>query len=85
MDDNEQAHRIRRVEDICKHSDAEREYVTVVGHDELKHALERGYKITKLYNAMYWPETNENGDPNFSQDMFKGFLKKTYTQIFRFF
>lgn len=62
-------------EDVCQHTDEEREYVAVVGHDELKHALEKKYIITKLYNAMVWEENNIDGKSNYSQYMFRDYIR----------
>ena len=59
-------------EDVCRHADEQRSYVAVVDHDELAHALDKGYKVTRLYNAMIWPEKDHNGESNWSRDMFKG-------------
>ena len=46
-----------RVEDICMHKDDDeaREFVAVLGHDELGHALEKGYTVKKLYHGLVWP------------------------------
>jgi hypothetical protein len=57
------------------HTDEERGFVAVVDQDEMAHALEMGYKVKKVYNALVWPE-NEVIDgvslPRWSNDLFKG-------------
>ena len=44
-DDQNVLHRIESVSDVCTHTDEERKFVAVVDTSELKHALDRGYKV----------------------------------------
>ena len=73
MDENGELKEYHTVDEVCKHSDEDRSFVTVVDHDELAFALERGYKVTHIYNAMVWPEVDAQGQPRWTTDMFKGF------------
>lgn len=65
-----------RVEDVCTHKEEhEREFVAVLGHDELAHALERGYVVKKLYHALVWPEQREDGTKIWRDDLFKQYIR----------
>ena len=64
---------INSIGDVCTHSDEERSFITVVDHDELAHAIKRGYKVSKIFNALVWPDKDADGDDCWSSDLFKGF------------
>lgn len=55
---------------VCKHTSEERRFRCVMDTDELAHALEKGYKVTRIYHALVWPEVDEDG-PRWSTELFK--------------
>lgn len=65
------------VRQVCQHSKEERAFVTVVETSELAHALEKGYRVRKLYNAVYWPlgdVGSTTNPPQWTTELFKGSL-----------
>ena len=63
---------VTNVSDICSHTEKERSYICVIGNDELKHALSRGYKVSKVYHGLIWNETDRDDEKMWSTDLFKG-------------
>jgi len=45
---------VDREQHRCRHTDEERSFSTTTTHIELAAALERGYKVTKLYRAWHY-------------------------------
>jgi hypothetical protein len=52
----------------CKHDDHERQFVSTCTHIELKKALEKGYKVTHVYDAYVWSK--------WSTTLFRDYIKK---------
>ena len=52
----------------CNHTDEERSFIGTWCLNEMQKALEKGYKIEKIYEVWHFPETNE--------DLFKEYVKK---------
>lgn len=44
-DDRNTLHPIDSVDEVCTHTDEERKFIAVVDTAELRHALDRGYKV----------------------------------------
>ena len=74
------------VEEVCQHTNEERQFISVVDQSELEMALEQGYTVKKVYNALIWEEkTDEDGEDRqlWTTELFKGMKRLALLKSFR--